>query len=278
MADYKRYCGECFLPVPPSWNQRYCPACGGKIKLRIVKKKPQTQGRPKNTTPEEPERRPRKLRATRKLTKQDTFSMFAAREKSVLGPRFFSMSPAALFILNVVSFGIRSALWIMSHMSSLIMMARPEEKNIKHSLRVWALSFCASFTLFALTAFDFILSGFAPLGSSGVIMLKSAGGAFLFSFLVSRHILFWCREVIVDELLKSDLDVIKSRAETFASSAILTWFVGAPYIQLHINRMIEKKGLSSYSSSGRAHMKRPRSEHGAAQIQKAGSESQEIAG
>ena len=99
MADSRKFCSECFLPVPPDWNQRYCPSCGGRIKLKLVKKHNATQGRSRmpdiEETPREREpreRKPRPIRLSRKLSKPDNHSIFAAREKSVLGPRFLVMS------------------------------------------------------------------------------------------------------------------------------------------------------------------------------------------
>jgi hypothetical protein len=75
--------------------------------------------------------------------------------------------------------------------------------------------------------------------------------AFAVSFIVNRHILYWSREVIIDELLSNKLDAIRSKAVTFAPSALLIWFLGAAYLQMHINRMIKKKGLASRKPSDR---------------------------
>ncbi|MDR1651924.1 MAG: zinc ribbon domain-containing protein [Synergistaceae bacterium] len=257
MADYKRYCSECFLPVPPSWNQFYCPACGGRVKLRIVRKKQQTQAHPVERPREDsPEKRP-KINSARKLTRRGTFDMFAAREKSVLGPRFLSMPPVVLFLSNILTAGIRSVFWMMYHMQSLVMMAKPEEKSIRGTLGIWLTTLTASFVTLGAAALDFAVSGFDIDSLPGSIPLRAAAALLAVSFLVSRHIILWCREVIIDNLRGNDLDAVRSRAAAFAPSALLTWFVGVPYIQLHINRMIRKKGLTGYTSSGKAHLRQP---------------------
>jgi len=93
-------------------------------------------------------------------------------------------------------------------------------------------------------------------------LVRAAAAMFTMSFVINRHILFWAREVIIDELRTNELDVIRSRALTFAPSPMLIWFVGVPYIQYHINRMIKKKGLSTYKSSRSVGVKKSPEEEG----------------
>jgi hypothetical protein len=159
------------------------------------------------------------------------------------------MSPALLLIFNALTLGLRSAFWVVNRMSSLQMMAKPEEKNINASIVIWITSFCAHLTLLALTAYNAATQrlGFEYLAESRVIRVCAA--AYVLSFIVNRFILFWSREVIIDELRTNELDVIRSRALTFAPSPMLIWFIGVPYIQAHINRMIKKKGLNAYKPS-----------------------------
>ena len=80
-------------------------------------------------------------------------------------------------------------------------------------------------------------------------LIKTGAAVFVASLVINRFILFWSREVIIDELMTNELDVIRSRALTFAPSPMMIWFVGVPYIQAHINRMIKKKGLNAYKPS-----------------------------
>jgi hypothetical protein len=175
---------------------------------------------------------------------------------SVLGPKFPAMSPLLLFLLNVATVGLRSAFWLKNRIKSLLLMAKPEEKKIKLPLSVWLVSYCASVVLAAAGAYG------AAAAESGVDYMLSSNlliyalCAFAVSLAVNRHILYWSREVIIDELLSNKLDVIRSRAVTFAPSALFIWFFGAAYLQTHINRMIKKKGLASYKPSGGARVKK----------------------
>jgi hypothetical protein len=251
MADSKKYCTECFLPVPPDWNKKYCPSCGGRVKLKLVKKRHNSQGHsriPETTEPNR-EKKSRPFPLSRKLIKQDTRGIFVPREKSVLGPRFQVMSPALLFALNIFTFGVRSAFWLVNRMPSLLMMAKMEEKNIKSEITLWSASFCASFTLSALSVFNVAKYDLGLYYLTESSMARAAVSLFVLAFLLNRHMLYWSREVIIDELLKNELDFIRSRAVMFAPSALLIWFLGIPYIQIHINRMIKKKGLNAYKPS-----------------------------
>jgi hypothetical protein len=261
MADSKKFCGDCFLPIPPDWNRKYCPRCGGRIKLKLVNRRKASQARSRMPEVDEPAgkgKKPRRITLSRKLTKQESYGFFAAtREKSVLGPRFRAMSPALLFLLNLLTLGLRSVLWVMGRMSSLQMMAKLEEKNIKSLTALWIASFGASITLSALAGYNAAIRG---LGLDYLIGSRTAHAAvalFALSFLLNRHVLYWSREVIIDELLKSKLDVIRSRAVTFAPSPLFIWFLGVPYLQAHINRMIKKKGLNAYTPSKGARVRKP---------------------
>jgi hypothetical protein len=94
---------------------------------------------------------------------------------------------------------------------------------------------------------------FAGWNPEPAVMLRSRivqgmAAAWSVSFLFNRYLLYWSREAIIDELLQSRFDTVRSRAAAFAPSPLMIWFFGAPYIQAHINRMIKKKGLSSYKS------------------------------
>jgi hypothetical protein len=160
------------------------------------------------------------------------------------------MSPFQLFLLNVATVGLRSTFWLKNRINSLLLMAKPEEKKIKLPLSVWLASYCASIALAAAGACDAAAAGFDADYILSSNLLICALCAFVVSIAVNRHILYWSREVIIDELLSSKLDVIRSRATTFAPSAILIWFFGAAYLQKHINRMIKKKGLASYTPGG----------------------------
>jgi hypothetical protein len=80
--------------------------------------------------------------------------------------------------------------------------------------------------------------------------------ALFISFLLDRYLLYWSREAIIDELLKSGFDAVRSRALAFAPSPLMIWLFGAPYIQSHINRMIKKKGLNSYKKPTAARVRK----------------------
>jgi branched-subunit amino acid ABC-type transport system permease component len=136
-------------------------------------------------------------------------------------------------------------------------MAKTDEKKIKLPLLAWLVSYCAGMALAAAGAYGAAAAGFGADYILSSKPLRYALCAFAVSFVVNRHILYWSREVIIDELLSSKLDFIRSRAVAFAPSAIFIWFFGAAYLQAHINRMIKKKGLAGYKPSGARAKKSP---------------------
>jgi hypothetical protein len=197
-------------------------------------------------------------RLSRKIVKPDVPGLFTvmAGKTSVLGPKFPVMSPLLLFLLNVATVGLRSVFWLKNRIKSLLLMAKPEEKKIKLPLSVWLVSYCASVVLAAARACGAVASEFGVDYVMPPNLLIYASCAFAVSLTVNRHILYWSREVIIDELLSNKLDFIRTRAVTFAPSAIFIWFFGAAYMQMHINRMIKKKGLASYKPSGGVRVKK----------------------
>jgi hypothetical protein len=126
---------------------------------------------------------------------------------------------------------------------------------------VWLAFYCASAVLAAAAAYGAAEAEFGVERALSSRLFIYALCAFAVSFTVNRHILYWSREVIIDELLSSKLDFIRSRAVMFAPSAIFIWFFGAAYLQAHINKMIKRRGLASYKPSAGARVKRsPRDE------------------
>ena len=259
MADSRKTCSACFEPAPPDWNERHCPKCNGRLKLQLVKKRRVSQGRSRAPREDKPdkERKPRSIKRAKRSVRPGLFGIFAVGGKSVLGPRFHVLSPSALLIMNILSLGLRSTFWIVNRTRPLYMMARPEEKNIIAALSLWLMSFCAYFASLLLVVFTILARDTeiaAYLAES--LPVRVAAAAFGISFIINRHILYWTREVIIDELRTSELDFIRSRALTFTPSPMLIWFVGVPYLQYHINRMIKKKGLNTYKPSRRVEVKK----------------------
>jgi hypothetical protein len=141
-------------------------------------------------------------------------------------------------------------------MPSILMTAKPEEKNIRFPVLMWLMSYFASLALIAAGALDFNAWASNPAAMLRSRVFQCAIAACSVSFLLNRHLLYWGREAIIDELLKSRSDSVRSRAFAFAPSSLMIWFFGVPYIQAHINRMIKRKGLKSYKPPLRARVRK----------------------
>jgi hypothetical protein len=136
------------------------------------------------------------------------------------------------------------------------MMAKPEEKNIKFPVLLWLVSYFTSLALTAAGAFKFAVWSSEPAVIAQSRVFQGMIAAWSLSFLLGRYLLYWSREAIIDELLKSRFDAVKSRAATFAPSPLMIWFFGVPYIQSHINRMIKRKGLKTYKPPAAARVRK----------------------
>jgi hypothetical protein len=161
------------------------------------------------------------------------------------------MSPFMLFALNILTLGMRSIFWVNYHLPSLIAMARGDEMLQRGTLGVWFISHAASLAFLGSIGWEFFATAFDVSDLSINWLFRGALASIAVSFLVSRHVLLWMRNVIMDALDKSEHDVVRVRTAGFARSQLLLWFIGAPYIQFHINRMIRKKGLQGYGAARR---------------------------
>jgi hypothetical protein len=231
--EIERICSSCSSVMPLGWNQKECPICGGRVRVNIRQKKPARVKRSiKNWTHDQP------LAPT-------------APQSSVLGPRFPFMSPFLLLVLDVLTLGLRTIFWVYYHLPALISMTRGHEMVHRSTLGIWFFSHAAFLMFLGAAGWEFMSTAFDLSSFSGERLLLCAAAAFAVSHLVGRHVLFWVKNVIMDTLDKSEHDVVRVRMTGFAGSELLLWFVGAPYIQFHINRMIKKKGLQSFGEARR---------------------------
>ncbi|MDR3330997.1 MAG: hypothetical protein LBT08_00070 [Synergistaceae bacterium] len=233
-AEIERVCGSCSSVMPPGWSQIQCPVCGGRVRLNIKQKKPA-----------------KVLKRSIKGSVRDHPLAPVAAQSSALGPRFLTMSPMLLFILNILTLGLRSVFWVNYHLPSLIAMARGTEMLKRSTLSIWLTARASFLTFLGAMAWEFLASAFDTSAPTLSWLLRGAAVALIISLLIDRYVLFWVRNVIMDTLEKSDHDVVKVRTVGFAQSPLMLWFIGVPYIQFHINRMIKKKGLQSYGAARR---------------------------
>lgn len=251
MLEIRRSCCQCFRPTPSDWNQRSCPFCGGRIKLRLVRKRPRKQ--PKVIDTEKKEARETPIRVTRRLPSRNSAGIFTGVSRSILGPRFVYMHPLLFFIMNVLTLGCRSVFWVFYNMPSLNMMVKHEERVTKTAVYLWLTSYVLAISFLAVAGAEFAASDFDIAVLLGSLFPRCAALSMSVSLLTDKYLQYWMRAVIIDRLQSHEMEMISTKATTFAPSPLLIWFLGFPYIQLHINRMIKKKGLLSYTWSKEQH-------------------------
>jgi hypothetical protein len=160
-------------------------------------------------------------------------------------------SPLSIFVADILTLGLRSILWLWGRMPSLEDMARRDENPRKSALFLCFAAYTALLALITIACRELYLAGwdFSTIGRS--IFPRAALGALIILFLASRHNLFWTREVIADAIQREDADTIHTKAEFFAPSPFLLWFIGVPYLQFHLNEILRARNLANFKSSKR---------------------------
>lgn len=229
--------------MAPNWSALYCPICGGSVKTTIrprssaasaVRRKAKPAGEDTATM-----RRSRFSRVKRKERRRSEAA--EERKPSILGPHFPPMSPTWFLVQNVATIGMRGTLWLYRHIVPLRTMSAPEERLPQRTVYLWLTPYLCALLCAALIVWGFFVST----GDEGTFVTSypvAAIGCMLVSVLVNRYILLWSRRVIVDYASSNVPETIRFRAREFAPSSVLLWFLGAIYLQAHINRLARKKG------------------------------------
>jgi hypothetical protein len=259
------YCENCDSVMAPDWSLPYCPMCGGKVGSKKFDK---------------PEKAESDVSADRADTDEgdENGEQNEERLRSEAFDELRQASPARIFIADLLTLGLRSTFWLSRRMVSLEGMARHGERHGRKALYACFAIYIAIIALIALACrelytagwnfslleklvFSRIATGFPGAASHphaevefprvAVGLLGVAAGLLVILFLMNRHILFWAREVIMDAIQRENADTIHTKAESFAPSPFLLWFIGVPYLQSHLNEIVRARNLANFKSSKR---------------------------
>lgn len=155
--------------------------------------------------------------------------------------------PLLLLFLNALSFGLCSTFFTWHYLYVLNLRVREEERLKASTVYAWLFSYIAALALACWACLEYAGSreGIAYLVSS----YRPALCAFyaLFSVILNRHLLWWAREAFVEVIYREREQETRVRPEVFASSYFWLWYLGVPYLQLHINRAIRRGRLRGQS-------------------------------
>ena len=160
-------------------------------------------------------------------------------------------SPFLLLIFNVLSLGLCSTFFTWHYLYVLNLRVREEERLKASTVYAWLFSYIAALATAGWAGLDYAETreGVAYLISSYKPALCALYG--LFCVVLNRHLLWWAREAFVEAIYEEREQKTRVRPEVFASSYIWLWYLGLPYLQLHINRAIGKGRLQSQQSRRR---------------------------
>jgi hypothetical protein len=239
-AGAELYCEHCDCVMAPDWKLSYCPLCGGKV--GPVGNKPKS---PK--PPSEKLKYRRWDRAKRKTSVQEEKQAEQIRSEAFDTLR--QSAVPALFIINILTLGLRSIFWITRRLDSIKNMTIHGESPGKPAVYMWLCSYLAAFLLVFASYRELLMSewDFSLLTKS--IFLRAGIFFYAVSFVAGRHILLWAREVITDAIESDKTDLIRTKADAFAPSPLSLWFIGVPYLQLHLNEIARARNLASFKYS-----------------------------
>jgi hypothetical protein len=163
-------------------------------------------------------------------------------------------SVASIFIVDILTFGLRSAFWMSGRIKPLENMARNGESAGKSALYAWFMGHAAAFVLTFATARELFLSGWdlSIIAQSAFPRAAAAVCSFVVSFVAAKHLQFWTREVIRDAIEHEKPDTLRTKAGEFATSPFMIWFFGIPYLQFHLNEIVRARNLAYFKYSKKA--------------------------
>jgi hypothetical protein len=245
MSETEIYCENCDCVMAPDWTTPYCPMCGGKVApIEKEKLKPRKPKQPSNKTGYRGWGRVRK-----KIDAEEGRLLEQARSDAFDTLR---QTPAAgIFFSDALTFGLRSLFWAMHRLPTLDKMAMRGEISRRSAIYLWFVAYMTMFLMAFASGRELFLSQWDFMSLAGSRFPPAGLGAFAVSFVTGRHILFWAREVIMDAVERDRDEAVRLKAGDFAPSLFLLWFLGAAYLQHHLNEILRARNLASFKSSKR---------------------------
>lgn len=267
MTAARRACEHCRAELSPKWGQGFCPFCGQSILplraagmareaetgLKPAQRKLSAPKKPKRKAPshESPlgkhERTPENQRLWQskeaekppKLSKRERLANLRTVAETSSAPSLLFVSPLTLFLQNILTLGLRSLYWFRFNEAPLEKLARQEAILPQSVYKVWRAMLCAYILCAAgllwecfLSVWDFSAVRHSPFARPAIF-------CFFASWLIFRYMLFWMRWIILENIFSNLADIKGARSlKPFAPAALLLWFFGSAYMQLHVNRLI----------------------------------------
>lgn len=267
MTVDRRVCEHCHAELSPKWGQGFCPFCGRSIlplteiealkaagawvkprqRKLSLKKKPKRKagthelplGRHERTARNPWLWQTQEVEKPPKVPRREMLANLRTAAESSKAPVLFFFSPLMLFLQNVLTLGLRSIYWFRFNEVSLGKLARREAVLPRRLERIWRVTLCAFAACACAILGECILSGWSFSVVRRSPFFVPAVFCFFTSWLVFRYMLFWMRWIILENIFSNLADIKGARSlKPFAPDALLLWFFGSAYMQLHVNRLI----------------------------------------
>lgn len=184
------------------------------------------------------DRQPTRKRPQR-IPRKDRFDLLMTAAENSQAPVLLFLSPMLLLLQNVLTLGMRGIYWFRFHEDTLETLAHQEAALPPEVPRMWKIFLYCHLACVSCLIWECLFSGWKLSVVVGSVFLKPAVFFFIASSITFRYILFWMRWVIIENVFDHLADIKRARSlKPFAPAALLLWFFGSTYLQLHINRLI----------------------------------------
>lgn len=255
MSKISRHCPSCGRVMPYDWNKPHCKFCGGRVSVEIEERK-NMEDVPMWDGQEDLSHWTKKYTPRERLTKHDLEEddYIAVTETKKFG--LTSLPPFFLLLFNICTLGLVSTSWILRRLLLMNDGVRREEKVKVAGFYIWIFSYVAALMMFGLAVWEYVdvfgMDWRPILTQSDQPILIAL--YFSLAFIMSRYYLFWIRDAVTDEVerkmserLPTSSRLRSVAAYRFARSPLMFWFIGVPYLQFYINRMIKHGALDKDS-------------------------------
>ena len=246
MSKISRHCPNCKRIMPYDWNKPQCKFCGSRVKLDVLGGIPMWDGEADLSGWGK-----KKFKPAKKITGRENEELKVVSVPETPQTNLSSFPPFVLLLSALLTLGVSSTVWIFRRLVLINECVRDEERVRIGGFYVWIFSHIAALGTFGwavwayVTTFDGDAVGY--LRSSWQIPLALL--YFAIVCFMSRYYLFWIRDAIAEEAMKSaaETDALSDDSYLFARAPLLLWYFGVAYLQLHVDRALRRGLLTAES-------------------------------
>jgi hypothetical protein len=257
VSKITRRCIDCNIYMPLDWNKQYCKFCGGRVQVDVSEGKsaqtdvPAWTGVPAwNDQTDMDNWRKKRFKPVKKITGRENDGVKYVTGAETPRTSLSSLSPFVLFCCAFLTLGVSSLVWILRRLILINHIVHEDERVRVAGFYIWIFSYAAALGIFGWAVWNYVMSFdggvLAYMRESWLVPLALL--YFVIAFFMSRHYLFWVRGAIAEAAAaQKSGEPPDNDSYRFAFKPLAIWYFGVAYIQMHVNRALNR-GLLTKSS------------------------------